>query len=124
MPLYVRAGSIVPMGPALQHTAETAEGPIELRIYPGRDAAFTLYADDGESYAYEQGAFSELPMTWNEEARTLTLHARRGSERMVGSPQQFRVVLVESGRGTGGGETTRADRIVRYRGAELRVRLE
>jgi alpha-D-xyloside xylohydrolase len=112
------------MGPALQHTADTAGGPIELRIYPGRDAAFTLYADDGESYAYEQGAFSELPMTWNEEARTLTFHARRGSHHVVGLPQQVRVVLVGSGRGTGSGETTRADRTVRYRGAELRVRLE
>ena len=124
MPLYVRSGSIVPMGPALQHTAETSAAASELRIYPGRDGAFTLYEDDGASYAYEQGEFSELPMTWNEEARTLTFHARRGSDRVVRPEQRFRVVLVGSGRGAGGGETRRADRTVRYRGAELRVRLE
>ena len=73
----VRAGSIVPMGPELQYTSEKPADPIELRIYRGADGAFTLYEDDGESYAYEKGAYSTISFRWNESTRELTIDARR-----------------------------------------------
>lgn len=123
MPIFVRAGSIVPLGPALQHTAGTTDAAIELRIYPGRDGAFTLYEDDGESYAYERGVFADVPIAWDEAARTLTLGARRGSFGLA-RPQQFRAVIVGPDKGTGGGDAPHADRTIRYRGTPVRVRFE
>lgn len=62
MPLYVRAGSIVPFGPAVQHVMENPDAPFEIRIYPGRDAKFTIYEDDNETYVYERGR--ALPMSY------------------------------------------------------------
>jgi alpha-glucosidase len=77
VPFYVRAGTILPMGPVIQSTAE-AEDPLEVRIYPGRDAAFSLYEDDGTTYAYEKGAFTRIPMQWNERKHILTVSNRTG----------------------------------------------
>ncbi len=77
IPFYVRAGTILPLGPVTQSTAE-AEDPLEVRIYPGTDAAFSLYEDDGNTYGYEKGAFARIPMQWNDRKRILTLGARQG----------------------------------------------
>jgi alpha-glucosidase len=78
IPFYVRAGTILPLGPVIQSTAET-EDPLEVRIYPGADAAFSLYEDDGTTYAYEKGAFTRIPMQWNEREHILTVSNRTGS---------------------------------------------
>ena len=79
IPAYVRAGTILPLGPVLQSTGLGAEDPLEIRVYPGADAAFTLYEDDGNTYAYQKGAASRIPMRWDNQARTLTVGARTGS---------------------------------------------
>ena len=79
IPAYVRAGTILPLGPVLQATSLGAEDPLEVRVYPGADAAFTLYEDDGDTYAYQTGAASRIPMRWNNQTRTLTVGARTGS---------------------------------------------
>jgi alpha-D-xyloside xylohydrolase len=77
IPFYVRAGTILPLGPVTQSTAE-AEDPLEVRIYPGADAAFSLYEDDGNTYGYEKGAFTRIPMRWDERKRILTIGDRQG----------------------------------------------
>jgi alpha-glucosidase len=77
IPFYVRAGTILPMGPVIQSTAE-AEDPLEVRIYPGADADFSLYEDDGTTYAYEDGAFTRIYMQWDEHKYVLTILKRRG----------------------------------------------
>ena len=68
IPLYVKGGSILPMGPEIQHTAEKPDGPVTLWVYTGADAAFELYEDDGVTYGYEKGAFSTIPIAWDEKA--------------------------------------------------------
>ena len=73
MPLYVRAGSIVPMGPFLQYASEKPADPIELRVYRGANGSFTLYEDEGDSYRYERGVHATIPITWDEKAQTLTI---------------------------------------------------
>jgi len=79
-PLYVRAGSIVPMGPAdLQYATERPDAPYEIRIYPGADATFTLYEDDNETYAYERGQRATYELVWDDATRTLRIGARQGS---------------------------------------------
>ena len=77
IPFYVRAGTILPLGPIIQSTAE-AEDPLEIRIYPGADSTYSLYEDDGNTYAYEKGASSHIPMHWSDKSRTLTVEPRQG----------------------------------------------
>jgi alpha-glucosidase (family GH31 glycosyl hydrolase) len=78
IPFFVRAGTLLPLGPVKQSTAEP-EDPLEVRVYPGADAAFTLYEDDGDNYDYEKGAFTRIPMQWDDQKRILTIDNRQGS---------------------------------------------
>ena len=116
VPLYVRAGSIVPLGPVVQYAAEKPADPIELRVYSGADGEFTLYEDQGDNYSYEKGAYATIPLMWNEAAGTLTIGARKGRFPGMLKERTFRVVVVGDGHGVGGGETERADQVVRYTG--------
>jgi alpha-glucosidase/alpha-D-xyloside xylohydrolase len=73
MPIYVRAGAIIPFDPIRQYTAEPVAGPTTLRIYPGADGDFTLYEDDGISLDYLKGKASWIHLAWKDKTRTLTL---------------------------------------------------
>jgi alpha-glucosidase/alpha-D-xyloside xylohydrolase len=75
IPLYVKAGAVVPIGPVKQHTGEVSSEPVVLRVYPGADGAMTLYEDDGVSFNYEKGAFTRIVCSWNDGSRTLSLKA-------------------------------------------------
>src|SRR5262249_42201419 len=79
IPLYVRAGSIIPVGPEIQYTGEKAGAPITLYVYTGRDGNFTLYEDGGVDYGYEKGEFSTLGITYDEKRGELTIGARKGA---------------------------------------------
>lgn len=79
MPLYVRAGSIIPMGPIKQYTAERADDPLTLTIYPGADRVYTLYEDDGATFNYRKGEYMKIQLSWNNRRRLLTLRLVRGS---------------------------------------------
>ena len=79
MPLFVRAGSIVPMGPLVQYTGAAPNAPITLHVYTGADGRFDLYDDDGRTYGYERGEFARIPIAYDDASDTLTLRARRGS---------------------------------------------
>jgi alpha-D-xyloside xylohydrolase len=100
VPLFVRAGSILPLGPVVQHTGEQPSAPVELRIYPGADATFTLYEDDGETYAYEHGERATCELTWDDAARTLRLGARQGSFPGMAPTRRFEVRLCGTGKPT------------------------
>ncbi|MBO9567180.1 MAG: DUF5110 domain-containing protein, partial [Niastella sp.] len=78
MPLFVRAGSIVPTGPAIQHTGEEPDGPIVLQVFTGADGTYSLYEDDGTSEGYRKGEFARIAIQWNDAARTLTIGKREG----------------------------------------------
>ncbi|MEO8617719.1 MAG: DUF5110 domain-containing protein [Luteolibacter sp.] len=100
-PLYVRAGSIVPMSPVMNYVTEKPDAPYEIRIYPGADANFTIYEDDNETYDYEKGQRATYELSWNDAARTLTVGARKGSfPGMVGS-RKLNIVLAAPGRNQG-----------------------
>jgi alpha-D-xyloside xylohydrolase len=96
MPLYVRAGAIIPMGPELRWSNEKPADPIELRIFRGANGQFTLYEDDGETYDYEKGQHSTIAFRWDDGAKKLTLGARQGSFPGLLQRRTFHVVLVES----------------------------
>ena len=78
MPLFVRAGAIVPTGPDIQWTGEQPDGPIVLHVFTGADGSFELYQDDGTSMGYAKGEFARVPVRWDERAQTLTIGARQG----------------------------------------------
>jgi alpha-D-xyloside xylohydrolase len=123
MPLYVRAGSILPLGPEIEYAAQNPNGPIELRIYRGADGEFKLYEDAGDSYDYEKGQHSVIPIRWNESAGLLTIGAREGSFPGMVEKRTFRIVLVRSAHGTGGEVTGKADKDAIYDGKEIRISL-
>ena len=101
MPLFVRAGSLVPMGKVIQNTTTGKQAEIELRIYPGADADFTLYDDDGVSYDYEKGASTEVPLHWDNAAQKLTIGDRKGGFATMLKELVFKPVLVGKGKGVG-----------------------
>ncbi len=119
LPLFVRAGSIVPLGPDLQYAAEKPADPLEIRIYPGVDGDFTLYEDENDSYHYEQGVFATIKMHWNDDARTLTIFKREGSFPGMLQSRTFHIVLVGPAHGSGPGLTPDPDQIVSYSGQQL-----
>jgi alpha-glucosidase/alpha-D-xyloside xylohydrolase len=80
MPLYVRGGAIVPMGPVKQYTDEAVDGPLSLTIYPGADGAFELFEDDGRSFAYRSGGWMGWSLRWSDRARRLTIRVTPGSK--------------------------------------------
>lgn len=122
IPLYVREGSIVPFGPAIQYVDEKPADPIRLYVYTGRNGSFTLYEDDGVSYAYEKGAFSRIPLRWDEASRTLTVGARQGEYPGMLKERTFEVVFVTPGKPVPLNLDGKPDRVVRYSGGEVSAR--
>jgi alpha-D-xyloside xylohydrolase len=121
IPLYIRAGSILPLGPEIEYAGEKPAGPIELRIYPGADGEFELYQDAGDSYDYERGSHSIISLHWSESARTLTIGDREGSYPEMPARIQIKVVWVSAGHGTGLVQVTNPDKIVEYTGRAISV---
>ena len=110
VPMFVRAGSILPLGPEMQYVGEKSWSQLELRVYPGADGTFVLYEDEGDGYAYEQGVYATTPMQWDDRHRTLTIGRRQGSYPGMLTERQFTIVLPD---GTA--------RTARYRGETITV---
>jgi alpha-D-xyloside xylohydrolase len=122
MPLYVRAGSIVPLGPDVEYAAAKPADPIELRVYGGADGNFTLYEDENDGYGYEKGVFATIPLRWDDSARTLTIGDRQGSFPGMLESRSFHVVFVGTGHGAGIELTGSPDKLVEYSGSSIAVK--
>jgi alpha-D-xyloside xylohydrolase len=116
MPLYVRAGSIIPMGPEEEYSSQKPADPIELRVYPGADGEFTLYEDEGDTYNYEKGNYATIPIRWNDRAHKLTIGERKGSFPGMVVNRTFNVVVVGENHGAGVEPSGVPDRAVQYSG--------
>jgi len=121
LPLYVRAGSIVPLGPVVQYATEKPADPIELRVYRGADGAFTLYEDEGDSYNYEKGKFATISFDWNESKQTLTIGKRSGEFPGMTKEHTFNIVFVSPSHGAGIPATEKPDAVVHYTGKAATV---
>jgi alpha-D-xyloside xylohydrolase len=121
LPLYIKAGSIVPMGPYLQYAAEKPADPVELRIYTGADAAFVLYEDENDTYNYEHGKYSTIAMKWNENEKTLTIGDRKGEYPGMLKDRSFRIVWVTAKNGIGTEPAKQAEE-VQYSGKEIKIK--
>ena len=123
LPLYVRCGSILPMGPVRQHVNDLPEAPVELHIYPGQDGSFELYEDEGDQYNYENGLFSIIDIQWQDAARQLTLGPRKGQ--YAGMPEQrtFEIFLHTDRTHHHGAFLTGPDQTIRYCGQQVVMNL-
>jgi len=93
VPMFVRAGSILPLGPEMQYVGERSWDHLEIRVYPGADGAFVLYEDEGDNYNYERGACSTITFKWNDNTRQLTIGTRKGDFPGMLKSRRFTVVL-------------------------------
>ena len=123
VPLFVRPGSIIPVGPLLQYSSEKPADPIELRVYRGADGKFTLYEDAGDSYDYEKGQFATIPLTWNESAQTLEIGKRAGGFPGMLKERTFHIVWVSPGHGAGVASVENPDVVTHYTGSAVKVKL-
>ena len=82
IPLFVRAGAILPMGPVKQYTDEKVDGPLHLWVHPGADGTFSLYEDDGKSFDFRKGEFMRVAIAWNDRQRRLSMRLAPGSKMM------------------------------------------
>ena len=115
MPVYVRAGSIIPFGPDVQYSDEKNWQELEIRVYPGADDTFTLYEDEGDGYNYERGAFTEIPFTWDDSTRTLTIGPRKGSYKGMLRERRFTIIVA--------GHTSSQPQTVSYSGEAISINL-
>ena len=122
MPLYVKAGSIIPMGPYLQYATEKPANPIELRIYRGADGEFTIYEDENDNYNYEKGVYATIPIKWDEAKQTLTIGERSGTFPGMLEKRTFQIVWVKTGHGIGVEPTIKPDKIIKYSGRKISVK--
>jgi alpha-D-xyloside xylohydrolase len=123
LPIFVKAGSVIPMGPFLQYSTEKPADPLELRIYPGADGIFTLYEDENDNYNYEQGLYSTIDFSWDEARHQLTIGDRKDQFPGMLKERTINVVLVNKNCGTGVEITSRVAQKIRYNGKMIAVKI-
>ncbi|MBO7477640.1 MAG: DUF5110 domain-containing protein, partial [Salinivirgaceae bacterium] len=123
MPVYVKAGSIIPVGPDIEYTGQKESEPITLFVYAGADAEFDLYNDEGVNYNYEKGDFARVHISYNEANRTLTIGQRQGQYNGMPQTQQFNIVLVTSEKPVKFGYKAKPVKTVKYDGQQQSVNL-
>jgi alpha-D-xyloside xylohydrolase len=123
IPLYIKAGSILPWGPDVQYAEEKKWSNLEIRIYPGEDAHFTLYEDENNGYNYEKGICSGITFHWDDANTILTIDDRKGSFPGMLESRKFNITLVKEGRGSGIAFIQKPDKIVEYKGKKIIFKL-
>ncbi len=121
MPLFVKSGTILPIGPELQYTAQENDGSVSLYIFPGQDGAFTLYEDEGVNYNYEKGEYSNIEIEYNDSTGEVKLRRRRGEFTGMKTSKTFRIFWIGA-HSTGELEQAHPDKVVEYVGEELIIR--
>jgi len=123
MPLYVRAGSILPIGPKVQYAIQKKWDNLEIRVYPGTDGKFTLYEDENDNYDYQKGIYSTITFTWNNVKKILIIGDRKGVFPGMLKERKFRIVMVSRNNGAGMNSIEKYDKMVIYDGKEVSVKL-
>ena len=111
VPMFVRTGSILPLGPEMQYVGEKAWDNLEIHVYPGADGTFTLYEDEGDNYNYEKGVYAIIPFQWNDKTQTLTIGDRKGDYPGMLKSRQFTIIMPDG-----------SQKNVSYHGSSLNVK--
>jgi alpha-D-xyloside xylohydrolase len=123
LPLYVKAGSILPVAQPRQYTSEKKDEVLEIRVYEGANGTFSLYEDENDNYNYEKGVYAEIGFTWNDKLKTLSVHKRKGSFPGMLQTRRFHIVKVSAGKGAGMETSSSPARTVTYTGQALTISL-
>lgn len=124
IPVFVKAGSILPAGPEMQYSTEKPADDITLYVYTGKDATFKLYEDENVTYNYEQGKFSVIPFDYNQDTKTLTIGDRTGSFDGMLQKRNFRIVWVNADKPVGLSLKTPSQQVISYEGKAVQVKLD
>jgi alpha-D-xyloside xylohydrolase len=122
MPLFVKAGSIVPVGPAIQYTSEKLDAPITLYVYRGANGKFDLYEDDGLTYGYEKGAFARVPVTYEDADGSVTIGRRDGKFPSMAQTRTYHVRWIEPGEANADDLDAAPDATVEYSGQPVTLK--
>lgn len=122
IPLFVRAGSIIPIGPVVQYAEEKKWDNLEIRIYPGANGKFVLYEDENDNYNYEKGMYSTISFNWDNKKKSLTINDRNGSFPGMLQSRKFNIVMVSNNKAVGENTPTPADKIITYKGEKVMVK--
>jgi alpha-D-xyloside xylohydrolase len=123
IPLYVKAGSILPVGPVVQYAEEKKWDSLEIRIYPGADGKFVLYEDENDNYDYQKGAYSTINFNWDDKKKTLTIGDRSGSFPGMLAERKFNIEIVEKNKAVGINIVEKPDKVVNYSGGKVVIKL-
>jgi len=123
MPLYVKAGSILPVGPKVQYSTEKKWDNLDVCVYEGANGEFTLYEDENDNYNYEKGAYSTITFTWNDAKKTLTISDRKGSFHGMLAERKFNIVRVTKDKGVSIEQGLNAGKSIAYNGKKVTVKL-
>jgi alpha-D-xyloside xylohydrolase len=123
MPVFVRTGSIVPSGPAIQFTGNNSHSPLTLNVYTGANGSFSVYEDDGVSRQYLNGQYSRIPLNWDERAKTLTIGNRIGSYSGMAGKRTIHIRWLKPTSPRALAFDAKADATIDYDGREQKVRM-
>jgi alpha-D-xyloside xylohydrolase len=122
IPLFIKAGTILPVGPDVQFASEKKWDNLEIRIYEGANGSFTLYEDEGDNYNYEQGAYSSITFKWNNAKRTLVINDRKGTFKEMLTKRMFNIVLVNERNAVGFETSAKYNKEISYKGEKITVK--
>lgn len=123
IPLYVKAGAILPVGPEVQFSSEKKWDNLTICIYEGSDGEFTLYEDENDNYNYEKGEYSTISFKWNNAKRTLTIEDRKGNFSGMLNERKFSILIIGKDKGNGIRENITFDKVVSYSGKKMEINL-
>jgi alpha-D-xyloside xylohydrolase len=121
--LYVKGGSIIPIGPEVQFATEKKWDNLEIRVYEGASGEFTLYEDENDNYNYEKSVYSTITFSWNDVKKVLTISDRKGSFPGMLTGRKFNIVKVTTGDGSGMNVAQKPGKVVDYTGMKIIVKL-
>jgi len=124
IPLFIKAGSIIPCGPEIQYTSEKPADPIRLFVYTGSDGSFTLYEDESINYNYEKGAFSTIPLSYDEKEHTLNIGKRQGEYPGMLEIRTLEVNWISSNKPCGFDSQLKPDAVILYNGSQQSIKMK
>jgi alpha-D-xyloside xylohydrolase len=123
IPLYVKAGTILPVGPKVQYATEKKWDNLEIRVYEGANGVFTLYEDENDNYNYEKGVYSTITFNWNDTKKVLTISDRKGSFPGMLTGRKLNIIKVSAGNGSGMEDSEKYNKVVDYNGMKVIIKL-
>jgi alpha-D-xyloside xylohydrolase len=124
MPLFVREGSIIPVGPDIQYVNQIPDSSLTLYVYAGKNGSFDLYEDENTNYNYEKGAFSITPITYDDQTGTVTIGKRKGSFNGMLNERSFRIVLVSKDKPMAFDADVNSGDVLRYKGEAVSMQIK